>query len=393
MSIKGKSQELFVQKDGILLRDWFYNKRKILYENISRIEYCYPSGIEGGWMDFICFDGNQNRFCFSKKNNDSINRALSYFRKNVPDIQLIEKIPQNYPFYFQKWFALLMMFIFCAPVGLILLWCSPLQRKFFKVWCTCLWIVLFSLGIFSYYAAAKTIAEYIRGYTEQPYTAEYITPESEDNIIEEPAKESFSDTLTAGHYTVGIDIPSGTYKFFAKSGFGNIFSESSSINEIFDAGTSAAELMPGGVSEKLENVELENGDILSITGTLEISAGCDHAEETLQRDQDLKELELEYGIFTAGDDFPSGTYDVTWIEGFGNIQTDPYNSNTGINEIFGSKLGEEGSLTDILSDDNYQDMYDDLNEVMPISEFKNVTFKDGDLLRIENIKVKLTPSN
>ena len=91
-----------------------------------------------------------------------------------------------------------------------------------------------------------------------------------------------------------------------------------------------------------------------------------------------------------------------WEEGFGVIQTEPYDVYSGINEIFGTKFGEDGSLTDeinkqIYGDDvenyvDYSGMYDDINEIMMITEFKNVTFNENDLLKIEDLKVKLVPS-
>ena len=43
MSIKGKSQELFIGKTEINIRDyqWTYKLKKFRYEDISRIEYCF----------------------------------------------------------------------------------------------------------------------------------------------------------------------------------------------------------------------------------------------------------------------------------------------------------------------------------------------------------------
>ena len=388
MSIKGKLQELFVQKEGILLRDWFYNKKVIPYETISRIDYCFPVGIEGGWIDFINFTGRKHRFCFSQKSSEPVTRALAYFRQNVPDIKLIEKTPANYPFYFHKWFILLSIFLCCAPIGLILLWYSPLQRKSLKVWCTALWIGIFSFGIFSYYTAIHSITESLSTIMEPSYQPESRIETLEAESSANSATELFSDTLTAGHYTVGVDIPSGTYKFFAKSGFGNIFSESLAVNEIFDTGTAAGEILSGMASDELHNIELKDGDILSITGTLEISAGCDSAGETTSRNQDLTEIELGYGIYAAGDDFPAGTYNIIWLEGFGNVQTEPYDNNTGINEIFGKKLGEDDN-----SYVDFSETYDDINDIMILSEFQNVFFQENDLLRIGDIKVKLVPSD
>lgn len=380
-----------------MIRDWNYNQRTIPYEKINKIEYCYPSGIEGGWMNFMGDQVGKIRFSFSKKSRDSIERAISYINHNAPDIVTIAKTPKDYKIYYRKWFILISTIV-CAPVGIFLLWKSPLQRKFFQCSLTAFAIAVIACNLFFLYP--KTLDTH-----NLPIEETFNTlPSSEDNNVEtEPSRTSFSDTLTAGHYTVGVDIPSGTYKFFAKSGLGNLMSQSLAVNEILDSGTTAGNIISSATTDELSNILLLDGDILTITGTLEVSAGCDNAGELTPRDQSLNEVELEYGIYTAGDDFPAGTYDLVWIEGTGNVQTDPYDINLGINEIFGEKLGNEGSYTDTLNQslydedgENYFDFseeYNEINEVTFITGFKNVTFSEGDLLKINDIKIKLIPSS
>lgn len=232
---------------------------------------------------------------------------------------------------------------------------------------------------------------------------ENIPVEASETIIETESQEVFTDTLIAGHYTVGVDIPSGTYNFYAKSGYGNILSDSGSVNEIFDSGTMMSDVAQGFTTSEISNIELFDGDVLTVSGTLEVSAGCDNAGEVAPREQELEEIELGYGIYSAGDDFAPGTYDIEWIEGNGNIQTDPYELHYGINEIFGAKLGEDGSVIDELNKDLYGDYtdnypeyiedYDNVNDLMYIKRFENATFSESDLLKIEDIKVKLIPSS
>lgn len=401
MSIRGKTQELYIQKSGIMIRDWFYNKQTLPYQKISRAEYCFASGIEGGWIDFIEYTEKRHRFCFPRSSEDAINRSISYIHEHVPKIKLVEKIPQNYGFYYHKWFILLITWIFCAPIGLILLWCSPLQRKAFKVGLTALWIGLFVSSIASWIIAFNRTVNFITSLFEPSayVDSSVITGTDPFDSTEASTVDSstnlFTDTLTAGHYTVGVDIPSGTYDFFAKSGFGNIMSQSVAVNAVFEYDTMLSDMASGIAEKEISDISLADGDILTITGTLEVSAGSDDAGETFPREQELQEVELEYGIFTAGDDFPAGTYDIVWEEGFGNILTDPYDLHTGINEIFGAKLGDEGPLTDEINTENYADysgVFDDVNDVMLIKGFKNVTFNENDLLKIEDLKVKLVPS-
>ena len=224
-----------------------------------------------------------------------------------------------------------------------------------------------------------------------------------DNKQDIPNTQAYSTTLTAGHYTVGIDIPSGVYSFYAKSGFGNFMSDDNAINEIFDSDTIAGEMISNYTVDELIDVPLSDGTILTITGTLKVSAGCDEAGNTSPRNQNISEVELGYGMYAAGDDFQAGTYDIVWIEGFGNVITDPFEQSNGINEIFGAKQGDEGSISSELYKeialDDYEipsditEIYDELNEILFITEFRNVEFHENDILKIEDVKVKLIPSS
>lgn len=238
-------------------------------------------------------------------------------------------------------------------------------------------------------------------------TDQSIVPDEQATIADNgqnmPNTQAYSTTLTAGHYTVGVDIPSGVYSFYAKSGFGNFMSDNNVINEIFDSDTIAGEMISNYTVDELIDIPLSDGTILTITGTLKVSAGCDEAGDTSPRNQNISEVELGYGMYSAGNDFQTGTYDIVWIEGFGNVITDPFEQSNGINEIFGAKQGDKGSISSELYKgialDDYEipnditDIYDDLNEILFITEFKNVEFRENDILKIEDVKVKLIPSS
>lgn len=252
---------------------------------------------------------------------------------------------------------------------------------------------------------ALTITSFFFPKTQQQQTPDTNFTENTAEVeleTESISGKVYTTTLSAGHYTVGIDIPSGIYSFYVKSGFGNLISADGEINEIFDSDTAAGEYISDITTDKLNNISLSDGNMISVLGTLEISAGCEQAGETFPRNQNLTETELGYGIFAAGDDFPAGTYSIVWIEGYGNVISDSHNPDYGINEIFGAKQGDEGSLSNQLFDmicdgDNnippeYIENFDDINDIMFITEFKNVTFEENDLLKIENLKVKLIPS-
>jgi hypothetical protein len=194
-------------------------------------------------------------------------------------------------------------------------------------------VILAGIGIvFKYYIAHRNNGDSIVTIPIQGHNV----PENFESPIE---TEVFTTTLTAGHYIVGIDIPVGTYSFFSKKGCGNLISDDGSINEIFDY---ESQVSPDiGIenfgTEELNIIPLTDGTILTVTSTQEISAGCEdgRVSELKPRNQELNEIELGYGLYAAGDDFAPGTYNVTWLEGNGNIQTNPCDSDTGINEIMG----------------------------------------------------------
>ena len=215
---------------------------------------------------------------------------------------------------------------------------------------TALWIGLFVSFIASWIIVFNKTVDFITSlfepstYVNSSVVADTAPFDSTEASTVDNSTNLFTDTLTAGHYTIGVDIPSGTYDFFAKSGFGNIISESLAVNSIFEYNTTINDIAPNIAEKEISDVYLADDDILTITGTLEVSAGSEDAGEIVSREQNLQEVELEYGTFTAGDDFPAGTYDIIWEEGFGVIQTEPYDVYSGINEIFGTKFGEDGSL-------------------------------------------------
>ena len=205
--------------------------------------------------------------------------------------------------------------------------------------------------------------------------------------------EGLSTTLTAGHYVVGIDIPIGTYSFFSKKGTGNLYSNNGAINEIFDYENQAGEsLKEYGVenfgTEELKNIYLSEGVVVTVTGTQEISAGCDDGlvSSMTNRNQDeLEELEIGYGNYGANDNIPSGTYNIIWLEGSGNIISDSANTDNSINEIMGNpdKL-DTGNEFDATLNKITDELY--------IQEFHNFTIEEGDILKIPDIKVRLVPS-
>ena len=135
MGIKGDSQELFIGKQEIVIKDWslFGKPKRIDYQNITKIEYCYKSLTEGGYVDF--YDGYKNfdRFRFSKKSNPGIERAMEYIQENHPNIEVFQHDPSDDPVYSKNVFIGILS-LFCSwPIGLILYWCTGKRTTSEKV--------------------------------------------------------------------------------------------------------------------------------------------------------------------------------------------------------------------------------------------------------------------
>lgn len=191
----------------------------------------------------------------------------------------------------------------------------------------------------------------------------------ENNDVKEEAKtEPFETNLKAGYYTVGVDIPAGTYAFTAVEGSGNVNSSnmySGGLNEIM-----AAQADEYSISE-FKNAKMEKGVTLNLSGTIELKISCDSASvsEMEGRNNPLtEEVQLGSGNYVAGIDFPAGEYDVVAVDGSGNVNSSNMYSG-GLNEIF-------STATDGFS----------------ISEYKNAQMEEGVELSISSCTVKLVPS-
>ena len=399
--IKGVTKYLFIKKDCISILGYIGSPIRTPYDKLKKICYRCDDHNASGYLEFFTTSGKLMRFEFWKKSNPLVLEALDVIKKKNPNIEITDTSSEKLTLFQKLWFQILLCCFCCMPIGLILMWYHKTSNIIVRTLLTIFFTVVPCFGLYSYYLNYKTFVN------DQVYesTTDNIYFETEGTAA--PDKESVSNgvyttTLTAGHYVVGIDIPSGNYDFYVKSGFGNLMSSDNSINEIFDSGTSASEIVQNYSIEELHNIYLDNDTIVTVTGTLEVSTGCENPGETSNRNQNLSEVELGYGIYAAGDDFTPGTYTIMLVEGSGNIISDPLTLDTGVNEIFGEKIGEDGSLSNELykeiTGDGYQvpvdlaKAFENINDIMYITEFKNVTFKENDLLKIEELKVKLIPS-
>ena len=176
-------------------------------------------------------------------------------------------------------------------------------------------------------------------------------------------------TFGAGYYTAGIDLPVGKCNLTAVSGNGNINSSNllnGGVNEMFgvDDGNNLYESSFNGLKMK-ENVVFHiSGDVVVQVSYTEVTGGMTGREY-----DESQTVELGSGNYTAGTDFPAGTYTVTAVEGTGNVSSSNL-LDGGMNEMFGVDDGN-GLYT---------------------SEVKNVEFSDGVDLKVSGVNIRLVPA-
>lgn len=220
---------------------------------------------------------------------------------------------------------------------------------------------------------------FVRGQKEQSLTVSETVQNVNVPVSSSQAKtKSFSKQLCSGHYTVGIDIPEGTYKFTAVKWSGNVYSSNYSfygdgINEIM--GVPSSNEYIDIHEEKIEDIYLPEGEVLSISGVVIGATARDASAEPLEkRDQEISEtVTLKNGVFVSGTDFEPGVYCIEAVSGGGNVYTED-GDDYGINAIIGT------------SDQNTNgtDLYE--------QQFNNVSLPDRCILYVSDVEIKLTPS-
>lgn len=205
--------------------------------------------------------------------------------------------------------------------------------------------------------------------TETENETESETPETEDptETKEETTSqtEPFEIDLTAGNYTVGKDMPAGIYNLTAVNGSGNISSNNSlngGINEIM------ANPVDEYSIDSFSNAYFDNGDTLSIRGTLTLHLQSDEADTgsmVARTNPGAAPIDLGSGNFTSGTDFPAGIYTIVATGPSGNVKS----SNIYV-----------GGLNEIMSNENNENS---------ISEFKNASLPEGSTLTISGTSVQL----
>lgn len=183
------------------------------------------------------------------------------------------------------------------------------------------------------------------------------------------AKEHYEIDLSAGNYIAGTDIPVGTYNITATGGSGNVSSSnmySGGLNEIM--GSPAEE---GYSIDSFNGLKMDSGVTLSLSSSVTIHLISEDAEVsavTPRTVADATPIDLGSGNYTAGTDFPAGTYNLVATSGSGNVSSDNIYEG-GLNEIMGNPA-EAG---------------------FSIAQFNNAIFEEGTVLSVSGASIQLVP--
>jgi hypothetical protein len=186
--------------------------------------------------------------------------------------------------------------------------------------------------------------------------------------------------LTSGNYTAGTDFPPGTYDIVAVAGSGNVSSSnvySGGINAVMGTEEENEAIGSDMYQQEYSNINLSEGVVLSVSGGVTIRITSDKADPAplRPRQQSITEtVTLGNGNFTAGKDFPAGTYDIVTVSGSGNVSSDNVFSG-GINAVMGTKEANAAIGSNL-----YEQSY------------KNIELPDKTTLSIDAVKIQLIPS-
>lgn len=195
--------------------------------------------------------------------------------------------------------------------------------------------------------------------------------------------ESYTDTLYAGYYTVGYDLPEGVYAMNLVSGSGSveITNDEQMIYEYESLGTDYG-------YETLENVRLYQGTQIIVSGGTELEVSTENAQMAVAASKAENPLDPVSGTvevadhaLVAGIDFPEGTYDIWCTDSFGVVSLTYGQSGTDDYETYGSFL--------IQSEKDAQE-YSNMEDYATC--IHNVNMKSGMSVYANGTSLKLVPS-
>lgn len=181
--------------------------------------------------------------------------------------------------------------------------------------------------------------------------------------------EIYEMNLAAGLYKGGVHIPEGRYTISLESGNGT-FSVTDSENSIYLSLLFQEGDAEGAVTNA-EDVRIYQGAVVKVDGNIVLCCKTENAQMELVQNQNPNTEGKSFDTtFVAGQDIPAGVYDVQCDEGAGIFEY--YIPMDGYDSYEGRLLGKDASGFS--------------------PELKNIVLPNGVGVKIEGLKVTLTPS-
>lgn len=201
----------------------------------------------------------------------------------------------------------------------------------------------------------------------------FISDKTYNNVTYPLASEgdNIDISLCAGNYVVGQDIPEGSYKIINKKGFGAIWIDDEINNiHISESLNEQSEGNDEYFNYYIENVRLYKGAVVTVF-TNEMQFLSNNGQTNTLIEKELNPLtdtfELDHTVL-IGTEIPAGTYDIIAVDGEGSVESDSWE--------FGIHI----------------EMSDDLDAHYEVQRFNNVELNKNSKLSIEDLTVKLVPS-
>lgn len=184
--------------------------------------------------------------------------------------------------------------------------------------------------------------------------------------------ETYSISLGAGLYKVGVHIPEGSYTVRLVEGEGSmdVDDEENAVYLSYSFGVNENEEFE--YVTEVADVRLYDGAIVEIVGKVGLDFSTENAQITMES---IPNPNTESGTFTdeftVGEDIPAGVYDIRCIEGSGIFDYDIKHT-----EDFSSYEGKTMGCGD---------------SAFP-EEYKNIVLPEGTTVILDSLTVTLTPS-
>jgi hypothetical protein len=216
------------------------------------------------------------------------------------------------------------------------------------------------------------------------------------NASEVSALAETKFTITSGNFVSGVDFAPGEYDITAIGGTGQLYVYTPNDGESFKHMSENPEDPDNSYYTNLikqdNNVLLPSGSLITVNDMvveLDLTNSQDKSLNiNFNKNPASKEISFSKGKYTAGKDFPVGTYDLTYTEHYGNV----WMSNM-IGTITGGAYKNESESAHLAAKDANKANESDRSAAVEFQNgFKNATFSEGDSLEVSSDNFKMTPS-